>query len=327
MILKQCIMTNSTCYKTGLDKNSKSYWEKHKNKVGIVVHSTGANNTTIKRYVQPSDNDPKRDEILADIGKNVYGNDWNHSSRQAGVHAFIGTNAKGVVETYEVLPYEWASWGVGAGKNGSYNYAPTAHIQFEICEDDLKSADYFNKAFKEAIEYCAYLCKKFGWSSSVICSHKESVDRGYGQDHGDPDHWLKKFGKNMNWFREEVQKLLDGKEEKKEATDVLYRVQVGAFKNKANAESYLKKVQAAGFPEAFIVTNKTTTVTESKLKVGDKVKMAKNATVYGNTTKFADWVYDTTLYVREIDGSRVVVSTQTTGAVTGSVDIKYLTKI
>lgn len=325
-------MTNSNCYKKGLDKNSTSYWEKHKNKVGIVVHSTGANNTTIKRYVQPSEDDPKRDEIIADIGKNAYGNDWNHSSRQAGVHAFIGTNAKGVIETYEVLPYEFASWGVGRGKKGSYNYAPTAHIQFEICEDNLKSADYFNKAFKEAIEYCAYLCKKFGWDANVICSHKESVDRGYGEGHGDPDHWLKKFGKNMNWFREEVQKMLDaGKEDKtEENTDVLYRVQVGAFHNKAYAEAYLKKVQDAGFPDAFIVTvgaEKTATVTAPKLKVGDKVKMAKDATVYGKTTKFADWVYDTPLFVREIDSNRIVVSTQATGAITGSVHSKYLTKI
>jgi hypothetical protein len=33
---------------------------------------------------------------------------------------------------------------------------------------------------------------------------------------------------------------------------VLYRVQVGAFSVKENADAYLKKVQAAGFPDAFI---------------------------------------------------------------------------
>lgn len=33
---------------------------------------------------------------------------------------------------------------------------------------------------------------------------------------------------------------------------VLYRVQCGAFSNKANADAYLKKVQAAGFTDAFI---------------------------------------------------------------------------
>lgn len=35
--------------------------------------------------------------------------------------------------------------------------------------------------------------------------------------------------------------------------EVLYRVQVGAFSVKENADAYLKKVQAAGFPDAFIV--------------------------------------------------------------------------
>ena len=35
--------------------------------------------------------------------------------------------------------------------------------------------------------------------------------------------------------------------------DTLYRVQVGAFGVKANADAYLKKVQAAGFPDAYIV--------------------------------------------------------------------------
>lgn len=39
-------------------------------------------------------------------------------------------------------------------------------------------------------------------------------------------------------------------------SDTLYRVQVGAFKVKANAEGFLKKVQAAGFPDAYITTVK-----------------------------------------------------------------------
>lgn len=48
-------------------------------------------------------------------------------------------------------------------------------------------------------------------------------------------------------FRTQVEKYLDFKAEK----DVLYRVQVGAFHNKSNAEIYLKSVQKY-FPGAFI---------------------------------------------------------------------------
>lgn len=64
----------------------------------------------------------------------------------------------------------------------------------------------------------------------------------------------------------------------------------------------------------------------ASLAVGDKVKMTSGATVYGTMSKFSSWVYSATLYVRGISGDRIVVSTQKTGAVTGAVDKKYLTK-
>ena len=38
--------------------------------------------------------------------------------------------------------------------------------------------------------------------------------------------------------------------------DVMYRVQVGAFRNPDYAEDFLKKVQAAGFPDAFLVQSR-----------------------------------------------------------------------
>lgn len=111
--------------------------------------------------------------------------------------------------------------------------------------------------------------------------------------------------------------------------DGLYKVQVGAYSVKANAEAQLAKVKAAGF-DAFITTKAGTVVSApvvESLKVGDKVKLQKGAPCYGKSTGFQPWVYDSILYVREISGSRVVISTLKTGAVTGAVDKKYLTKI
>ncbi len=280
MILKQCYMTDSTCYRQA--GNSV--------KTGIVVHSTGCNNPYIKRYVQPLKTDACYSEVIADIGRNIYGNDWNHIERYAGVHAFIGKNAKGIVETYQVLPYEKDAWGVGRGPAGSYNFAPDARIQFEICEDNLRDGVYFNAAMKEAQEYCAYLCKLNGWGTNQICSHNEAYYAGYSLPHHvDPDHWLYRFGRNMDWFRAEVQKIIDG----------------GA------ADEPTKEEQPV----------------IDTLQVGDRVSMTQGAPVYGKTRKFASWVYKATLYVRQISGDRVVVSIQNTGAVTGAVDRKYLTKI
>ena len=131
----------------------------------------------------------------------------------------------------------------------------------------------------------------------------------------------------------EVNKRLG--QDTKEEVKVMYRVQIGAYSKKENAEKCLEKAKAAGFTDAFIkaetvpTAEKTETPKEPEvvLAVGDKVKMAANAPVYGKTTKFSSWVYETLLYVREIKGSRVVVSTRKTGAVTGAVDKKYLTKV
>lgn len=63
------------------------------------------------------------------------------------------------------------------------------------------------------------------------------------------------------------------------------------------------------------------------LAVGDQVTMDKAATVYGTTRKFSSWVYSAKLYVRAISGDRISVSTLKSGAITGNVDKKYLTKV
>ena len=59
MNLNKLIFTENACYKAG-----------RKIKVqGIMVHSTGANNPFLKRYVGPDD---------GKLGKNQYNNHWNH---------------------------------------------------------------------------------------------------------------------------------------------------------------------------------------------------------------------------------------------------------
>lgn len=82
---------------------------------------------------------------------------------------------------------------------------------------------------------------------------------------------------------------------------------------------YLKVVSASS-------NSNPSTPKPAKIKEGDVVKMAANAPVYGTSKKFQSWVYSSKLYVRELDGNRAVISTQKTGAITGAVDVKYLTK-
>lgn len=107
----------------------------------------------------------------------------------------------------------------------------------------------------------------------------------------------------------------------------VYKIQVGAYSIKSNAESIAKKLKNAGF-SAFIVTQDGTSITsDSVLKIGDKVKLKSGAYIYGTNKTFLPFVYSSTLYVRQISGSKIVISTQKTGAVTGAVEKNDLIKI
>ena len=168
--------------------------------VGILVHSTGANNPKLSRYVDAPD----------EVGTNQYNNTWNNPDIDKCVHAFIGLDINKTVRVAEILPLSYASWGCGKGKNGSYNYNPTGHLQFEICEDGLEDEEYFNTAVMGvATDYCAHLCRLYGLSPDAIVSHAEAYRKGYASDHSDCDYWLKKFGKTMDDFRKAVSDKLD----------------------------------------------------------------------------------------------------------------------
>lgn len=246
MILKECLFYKSGAYEAA----------RHIKPVGIVVHSTGCDNEMLRRYVQPTSANPDYNEILVDLGKNVYNNHLNQKYingvyNDICMHAFIGKNDKGEVEIYHTLPYNYACWGCGSGSYGSFNYDPVAHIQFEICEDSLKNKEYFDKAFNAAIEYCAYLCKKLNINVEDIVSHKEAAKAGYASNHGDPENWLNLYGKNMDWFRAQVKnKLKTTTDDSK--TKTIYRVQVGAYENYDNAKKFLETVKKSGYKNAFI---------------------------------------------------------------------------
>lgn len=204
-----CMMTNSTCYKQTRKMDIK----------GVLWHSTGANNKTIKRYVQPSENDKNYQSLIAKIGKNTSRTDWNHSSQQAGVNAWIGALADGSVAAVQTLPWNYRPWGCGSGPKGSCN---TGWIQFEICEDNLSDPNYFAKVYKEACELTAYLCKIYninpngsvnvnGVTVPTILCHQDSYQLGLGSNHADVYHWFKKYGKDMATVRKDVAALMQSK--------------------------------------------------------------------------------------------------------------------
>lgn len=254
---------------------------------GIVVHSTGVNNPELKRYV----------DCVDEVGKNIYGNHWNNAKpggEKICVHAFIGYDKNKNIRVAEILPLDICCWGIGSGSKGSYNYNP-AHIQFEICEDNLENKTYYKKVFQVAAEYCAYLCQKYGLTIDKIVSHKEAYKKGYGSNHGDPEHWMKKYGENMNDFRKQVSNLLSK------------GIVLGA-------------------------ENKGTNATETNVanfSVGDLVSISSKATYYTGQS-IPDWVKAQNWYVASSPkGDRVVLDRNEKGthAICSPVNAKYLSLV
>ena len=161
---------------------------------GIIIHSTGVDNPNLRRYV----NAPNI------CGNNPYRNYFDRADSDVCPHAVIGLDKSGEVRAAKLLPWNICCWGCGDGSKGSYNYNP-AYIQIEIAEDALNDREYFNKAFGLAVQLCQRLLRNYpSIKPENIVSHHEAHLRGYASNHADCDHWLRKFGLNMDWFRAQV---------------------------------------------------------------------------------------------------------------------------
>ena len=214
--------TNSGCYKKNKPMPSGS-------PMGIIVHSTGVNNPNLKRYVNAPDI----------CGENIYKNYFDRPDCDVCPHGVIGKDKNGEVKAAKLLPWDICCWGCGNGSKGSYNYNP-AYIQIEICEDDLTDREYFFKAFILMAQLCNRLMKNYPTIKlENIISHKEACARGYASNHGDCEHWLAKFGKDMNWFR----KLVESNGETVQKYDVVAHKII----DESDLEATKKNLKTMGF--------------------------------------------------------------------------------
>lgn len=298
MEIIQCYQTKNPCYRKGTPMKP----------VGIVVHSTGANNPHLCRYVDC----PER------LGVNRYGNHWNRPEAATLVHGAIGLDKDGFVTVVNTLPYTMAAWGVGKGSRGSYNYDPTGHIQFEMCEDDLTDPSYFDQVMGTAVAYCAQLCREYGLTAESIVSHKEAHALGYASNHGDPENWMGRFGMTMEDFRARVRAKLKGE------VEIMGKV-VNVEELKAWIDAHAVEVKEQQEPEV--------RPEPVALKAGDKVVFKSGVTQWGTGSGnkgIPSWAQDgkTTFTVLEIvkDGTEARIG-NASGAYTGTAYLKDLEKV
>ena len=187
------LLTHNSCYIKG----------EHIRPRGVMVHSTGAANPWLRRYVAPDDGrlgtpSPRH---------------WNQGGVGACVHAMIGKAADGSVAVYQTLPWTMRGWHCGRSGNDT-------HIAFEICEDNLADKGYFRATYQAAVELTAYLCKLYHLdpqADGVVLCHSEGYARGIASNHADVLHWWKKFGVDMDDFRADVAAEMQGGEDMTEA--------------------------------------------------------------------------------------------------------------
>lgn len=188
MKLYEQLLTRNSCFATGQALDVR----------GIMVHSTGANNPLLSRYVPGN----------KQIGFNTAGNHWDQTNAQwkekfgqplnKCVHAFIGQTHDQEIAVVQTLPWIMRGWHAGLSAGNS------RYIGFEICEDGLADPDYFKATYDAAVELTAMLCKQFGLNpleDGVVICHAEGYQRGVASNHGDVLHWWSKFDHTMDMFR------------------------------------------------------------------------------------------------------------------------------
>ncbi len=234
MRLYKAMLTHNDCYLRGRTIRPQ----------GVMVHSTGANNPYLRRYVAPDDG-----RLGTPSSRH-----WNQSGVGACVHAMIGKAADGSVCTYQTLPWNMRGWHCGRSGNDT-------HIAFEICEDSLTDKGYFQATYQAAVELTAYLCKRFGLNplaDGVVLCHSEGYARGIASNHADVLHWWRKFGVSMDDFRADVAAALKGGERDLTEQEVraIVREELAAAQSERDklpvsnwAKEGLEKAKAAGITD------------------------------------------------------------------------------
>ena len=252
-------LTNSDCYKRGTKQTPK----------GIQVHSTGANNPYLKRYVQPDD---------GRLGKSS--NHHNKPGIDVCANAYIGKLQNGTVAVYQTLPWNYRCWLSGRADKGNANQL--GYIGFEICEDNLQHEDYFQQAVIGAsVLLVAYLCQTFNISIDNVRDHHELHAMGLASNHADISHWLKRYGLTMDNYREAVKTAMQ------EGVQVHY-----IDEEEDDTVMYDAIVQADnGYPVKMRQAPSATSSILASLPVGTIVKVLENTgdwdkISYDNTTGY-----------------------------------------
>lgn len=167
------------------------------------------------------------------------GNGFAKVSRQASSNYGIDSNGRVGLFVDE----KYRAWTSSSREND--NVAVTIEVANSTGAPNWEISD---KAMQALIELCIDICKRnnikeinfTGDKTGNLTMHKWFAATSC------PGAYLES---KFPWIAEQINAGLKGNEVE---TDVIYRVQVGAFRVRENAENLLKKLKADGYTDAFI---------------------------------------------------------------------------
>lgn len=287
-------------------------------------------NSSLVNYtkISPNSTNPRNDKIkkitihhmAGNLSVETCGNIFADPTREASSNYAIGSDGR-VGMYVEEKNRSWCS-----SNRENDHQAITIEVANDGGAPDWHVSD---KALNKLVELCVDICKRNGIDKLNYTGDKSgnlTMHKWFAAT-GCPGPYLES---KFPWIAEQVNKQLSAEKPK-----VMYRVrkswdnpgsQIGAY---TNLEYAKKACDDAGngyyvFDESGVAVYPTI-VQSAEFNVGDEVKLTTGAK-YTSGKSIPSWVFASKLYVREIQGDNIVISTLKTGAVTGVVSKKYLTK-
>lgn len=190
--------------------------------------------------------------VVGQCSVETLGNIFAPTSRQASCNYGIG--ADGRIGMYcEEKDRSWCS-----SNAANDNRA----ITIEVASDTKHPYAVNAKAYAALIDLLVDICKRNGiprlvWSTSKAdrVNHKNGCNMTVHRDYANkscPGEYL--YSRHAQ-IASEVNKRLGSTDTRPQPEKVLYRVQTGAFRNKAGAEALLRQVKAKGFDTYMVKVN------------------------------------------------------------------------
>lgn len=183
--------------------------------------------------------------VVGQLSVESLGNVFAPTSRQASSNYGIGTDGR-IAMYVEECNRSWCS-----SSNSNDQRAVTIE-----CASDLKHPYAMNdKVYNALIDLCIDICSRNGKDTLLwFCDKDKSLN--YSPKSNEMvitvHRWFANKSCPGDWLYNRLGDLAKKVTEKLKGDNDMYRVQVGAYEKKENAENMLKKLKAAGF-NGFIV--------------------------------------------------------------------------